>query len=125
MLQNMGPSDDHHPDDFIKTEYHPKSRLPTTTLPFDHYTSQQKTLITPFRSDEHSKRLPIDPFSTLGDYLFARAAIENNLTNDAIDAFLHIHHLSKDPPVTFKNHRDVRKTLDEASGLLTEVMFCV
>jgi hypothetical protein len=64
---------------------------------------------------------PYAPFKTIGDFRFARIAIQDNLTNDTIDALLGVHHLSNESPVTFRNHRDMRKVLDEARMLLTGV----
>jgi hypothetical protein len=68
-----------------------------------------------------SDSLPIAPFNTIGNFMFTQNAIQNNLTNNTIDGFLDVHHLSNESPVTFKNHQDIQKVLNQASTLLTEV----
>ena len=103
----------------IKIQYHPRSQRGSVLVPLMDYRAQVMS-----RSANQrplSGGLPIAPFNTMGDFMFARSAIQNNLTNSAIDAFLDVHHLSAESPVTFKNHRDVRKILDQASTLLTQV----
>jgi hypothetical protein len=83
------------------------------------YHSSTKTPST--NSPPLSDSLLIAPFNTIGDFMFMQNAIWNNLMNNEIDGFLDVHRLSTESPVTFKNHRDVRKALNQASAHLTEV----
>jgi hypothetical protein len=110
---------DCHSDDFFKTEYHPLSGRATVVTTLAEYDTQTSDPVIDDSPVEDT--LPYAPFNTIGDFTFARIAIQNNLTNDTIDALLGVHHLSNESPVTFRSHRDMRKALDEASALLTEV----
>jgi hypothetical protein len=116
---NLGFDDDHHPDDFIKTEYHPVSGRAPVVIALAEYRSQASNPVDDHHVMEDTP--PYAPFKTIGDFRFARIAIQNNLTNDTVDALLGVYHLNKESPVTFRNHRDMRKVLDEASTLLTGV----
>jgi hypothetical protein len=119
FLSNIGFDGDHHPDDFIKTEYHPLSGRAPVVVALGEYRSQASNPVDDYHVLEDTP--PYAPFKTIGDFRFARIAIQDNLTNDTVDALLGVHHLSKESPVTFRNHRDMRKVLDEARMLLTGV----
>ena len=65
--------------------------------------------------------IPWAPFATKADFEFSELVIQDNCSISSIQAHIQIHQQSPKPAITFKNYKEFKDTLDNATKLLTDV----
>jgi len=100
--------------------YHLHSNRPTHVDTFEEY-GDTHMATPPAKAD------PWVPFSSHADFEFAEIVLTAGLTSKQVDSMISIiGRVSKgSDPFTFKNHKDLRKTWEAASNLVTLVSLSV
>ncbi|PPQ63348.1 hypothetical protein CVT24_006721, partial [Panaeolus cyanescens] len=101
--------------DSIRTQYHPRSQLPTTVVDFDDYQARPSP-------QPHVFADPYSPFKSRTDFEFAEIALKSALTQDQIDAMIQLFERVKSGQDSFNitSHRHLRETWEAASHFVTE-----
>lgn len=104
--------------DDIRTEYHPRSGLPSKVERFEDYKGQATTAPTL----QPSKK-PWLPFRSRVDFEFSEIALKAALNKNAVDALITLIHRCVDEKglFTLNNHADISKLWEMASSKLTKV----
>ena len=103
-------------DDLIKVEYHPHCGRPNEYLSLHDYRQRRE------KAEISIDETPWLPFSTRADFEFADIALDAGLNTKQSNRLIAlIHRIAKGEPFTLKNHAEVQKRWNEASGKLTKV----
>jgi len=108
------------PDDGdIKIEYHPRSGKSTCILSPDEYRESLNDSPEPTPPDDQ----PWLPFSSQEDFEFTKFVHDAALNQKQINRLIKLIRTCQQEPskFTFKNFKDMRASLDDASKLLTPV----
>ncbi|KAJ7480474.1 hypothetical protein B0H11DRAFT_1724784 [Mycena galericulata] len=105
------------PPRFIVVKHHPHANKPNEIIPLD-----SSPFLAPLSQDDpHPAPLPDArpwaPFKTYSDYKFTSRRVRRRTPNAEIDEDLNDHHagaFSSDCSITFRNHRDMEKSLAAA-----------
>ncbi|KAJ7786896.1 hypothetical protein B0H14DRAFT_2630011 [Mycena olivaceomarginata] len=112
------------PSRFIFVKHHPHANKPNEIIPLDSFNS-----FTPLsKNDSHPAPLPDArpwaPFKTYSDYKFTSCCVQRRTPNSEVDEDLRDFHsgeFSSDCLITFRNHRDIEKSL--AAARLSNIPF--
>ncbi|KAJ7734312.1 hypothetical protein B0H14DRAFT_2639450 [Mycena olivaceomarginata] len=112
------------PSRFIFVKHHPHANKPNEIIPLDSFNS-----FTPLsKNDSHPAPLPDArpwaPFKTYSDYKFTSRCVRRRTPNSEVDEDLRDFHsgeFSSDCLITFRNHRDMEKSL--AAARLSNIPF--
>ncbi|KAJ7775941.1 hypothetical protein DFH07DRAFT_766883 [Mycena maculata] len=113
------------PPRFIFVKHHPHANKPNEIIPLD----SSPSLAPLSQDDPHPAPLPDArpwaPFKTYSDYKFTSRRVRRRAPNAEIDEDLNDHHagaFSSDCFLTFRNHRDMEKSL--AAARTSNISFC-
>jgi len=104
--------------DDIRVEYHPHSKIPSKTVPFDQF-SREANIKSARGPDE-----PWYPFETREDFELAEIALQAAIKKEHFDALLKLIRRCADSKgsVTLSSHDQMKETWTQASVLLTPVL---
>ena len=112
------PPDPDSPElDSIRTEYHPRSKLPPKLERFENYG------IKPTKPPCQTHPKPWAPFMSCTDFEFAEIALASALTKDQTDSMIKLitRLVRGQDSFNITSHRDLRETWESASALVTPV----
>jgi hypothetical protein len=111
------PSDPEPQMDDIRVEYHPHSKIPSKTVPFDQFSREANTKST------HGPHEPWYPFETREDFELAEIALQAAMKKEHFDALLKLIRRCADSKgsVTLSSHDQMKQAWNQASLLLTPV----
>lgn len=110
------------PRAYIKIVYHPHSGRQPLIVPLDGNTPAQTTNTA--KDAPQSGDRPWAPFRSRADFEFAESAVNEKMSHHAVDVHLQGMHGSwsrSGSNISFRNYDDLRRSLDAARDLITDV----
>jgi len=103
--------------EYLKVQYHPRSKLPDKTMEFSEGVPALHISIKPPADLE-----PWAPFGSRADFEFAELVTSDHLSMDSIRAHIRLHQQSPYPVISFQSLGDLERVRTQASKLITEVL---
>ena len=109
------------PDD-MKTEYHPRSGIPTKIERFEEFRQKRQAAGPTSRDDVLTDPQPWRPFKTRTDFEFAELVHEANLSKKKVKRMIRIiRRVSQSPEFTLKTYEDIKEKWESAAKQHTVV----
>jgi len=107
----------------IRIVHHPASGLPDERITIPEY--QERMCATSAASHQNPSDMLWEPFESEADFTFADFVCQNRLPQTQVDRLIKLFKTtwSDSSKLTFRNHRDVRKALDQAKDKTTLVWY--